>query len=148
MDQFHHLDDVDDLAQDVFLAALEGLPMFRRGEDFGVWLRGIARHKLQNYYRSRIRRSQALSRFREEVGRVLADHIERAAALDQADDIDRLLVCIARLPEKLRRVVRAGLAGSKPDELAGELSTTVAAVYNLHYRANQLLRDCLRKGLT
>jgi hypothetical protein len=27
------------------------------------------------------------------------------------------------------------------------LSTTVGVVYNLHYRANQLLRDCLRKGL-
>ena len=30
-------------------------------------------------------------------------------------------------------------------ELAEELSTTVGAVYNLHYRANQLLRECLQK---
>src|SRR6266702_495388 len=50
--QVHHLDDVDDIAQDVFLTAFRNLHSYRRGEDFGAWLRGIARHKLQNYFRS------------------------------------------------------------------------------------------------
>ena len=54
--------------------------------------------------------------------------------------------CIAQLPERLRRVVRAGLDGERPAELAEEMSTTVGAIYNLHYRANQLLRECLKKG--
>ena len=54
--QVHHLDDVDDLAQEVFLAALESLPKFRRGDDFGAWLRGIARNKLLSYFRSSARR--------------------------------------------------------------------------------------------
>ena len=61
--------------------------------------------------------------------------------------IERLLRCIAELPERLRRVVRAGLDGDKPAEVAQALSTTVGAVYNLHYRANQLLRACLEKGV-
>ena len=39
--QVHHLDDVDDLAQEVFLAALGSLATFRRGDDFGAWLRGM-----------------------------------------------------------------------------------------------------------
>jgi RNA polymerase sigma-70 factor (ECF subfamily) len=51
------------------------------------------------------------------------------------------------LPIRLRRVVRAGLDGTKPALLAQALSTTVGAIYNLHYRANQLLRDCVRKEL-
>jgi RNA polymerase sigma-70 factor (ECF subfamily) len=42
-------------------------------------------------------------------------------------------------------VVRAGLDGDKPAEVAKVLATTVAVVYNLHYRANQLLRECLQK---
>jgi RNA polymerase sigma-70 factor (ECF subfamily) len=42
-------------------------------------------------------------------------------------------------------VVRGGLEGNRPAEMAVELSTTVGAVYNLHYRANQLLRECLQK---
>src|SRR5262249_58042639 len=95
--QVHHLDDVDDLAQDVFLAALEGAPSFRRGDDFGAWLRGIARNKLLLHFRSQSRRHQALRRFRDEVAALIEDHLERAAASDRAETIERLLWCITRL---------------------------------------------------
>src|SRR5262249_31335534 len=145
--QVHHLDDVDDLAQDVFLAALGSLATFRRGDDFGAWLRGIARNKLLVYYRSRSRRSQALQRFRDEVTALIEDDLERAAAFDRAELIEQLLRCIAELPERLRRVVRAGLDGDRAAEVAKALSTTVGVVYNLHYRANQLLRECLQRGV-
>jgi RNA polymerase sigma-70 factor (ECF subfamily) len=145
--QLHHLDDVDDLAQEVFLAALASLSTFRRGDDFGAWLRGIARNKLLVYFRSQSRRRQAMQRFREEVTTLIEDDLERAAASDRAEMIERLLQCIARLPERLRRVVRAGLDGDRPAELAKALSTTIGVVYNLHYRANQLLRECLQKGV-
>jgi RNA polymerase sigma-70 factor (ECF subfamily) len=145
--QVHHLDDVDDLAQEVFLAALGSLPTFRRGDDFGAWLRGIARNKLLVYFRGQSRRSQALRRFRDEVAALIEDDLERAAAADRAETIERLLRCIAQLPERLRRIVRGGLDGEKPAELAKELSTTVGVIYNLHYRANHLLRECLQKGV-
>jgi RNA polymerase sigma-70 factor (ECF subfamily) len=143
--QVHHLDDVDDLAQEIFLTALRSLSSFRRGDDFGAWLRGIARNKLLNFYRSSARREHALQRFREEVSRLVEGDLERAAAADRAEVMARLLRCIAELPERLRRVVRAGLNGGRPAELAKEMCTTVGAIYNLHYRANQLLRDCLGK---
>jgi RNA polymerase sigma-70 factor (ECF subfamily) len=144
----HHLDDVDDLAQEVFLAALGSLCSFRREDDFGAWLRGIARNKLLNYFRSTSRRNSALQRFRLEVAQVVRDDLEWATASDRAETIERLLLCIARLPERFRRVVRAGLNGDKPAALAKELSTTVGVIYNLHYRANQLLRHCMQKGLS
>ncbi|HLJ93504.1 MAG TPA: sigma-70 family RNA polymerase sigma factor [Gemmataceae bacterium] len=143
--QVHHLEDVDDLAQEVFLTALRSLSGYRRDEDFGAWLRGIARNKLRNYFRSTSRRNQAMQRFREEVARTLEEDLEQAAASDRADLIERLLRCIAQLPERLRRVVRAGLDGNRPVELAQAMATTVGAIYNLHYRAHQLLRDCLEK---
>jgi RNA polymerase sigma-70 factor (ECF subfamily) len=145
--QVHHLDDVDDLAQEVFLAALASLATFRRGDDFGAWLRGIARNKLLVYFRSQSRRSQALQRFRDEVTALIADDLDRAAASDRAETIERLLRCIAELPERLRRIVRAGLDGFRPAEVAKALSTTVGVVYNLHHRANQLLRECLQRGV-
>ncbi len=144
--QVHHLDDVDDLAQEVFLAALGSLHTFRRGDDFGAWLRGIARNKLLVFFRARARRSQALQRFRDEVSALVEGDLERAAASDTADLIERLLQCISQLPEKLRRVVRGGLDGDRPAELAKSLSTTVGVIYNLHYRATQLLRECLQRG--
>jgi RNA polymerase sigma-70 factor (ECF subfamily) len=145
--QVYHLDDVDDLAQEVFLAALKSLTTFRRGDDFGAWLRGIARNKILLYYRSQSRRQQALQRFRDEVTALLNDDLERAAASDRAETIERLLRCIAALPERLRRVVRAGLGGTRPAEVAQALGTTVGVVYNLHHRANRLLRECLQRGV-
>ena len=144
--QVHHLDDVDDLAQEVFLAALKSLSSFRRGDDFEAWLRGIARNKVRLYFRSRSRHHQALRRFRDEVTRLLEDDLERAAS-DHAEMVERLLRCVSQLPERLRRVVRAGLDGDRPADLARALSTTVGVIYNLHYRANQLLRECLRKEM-
>src|SRR5262249_27584871 len=94
--QVHHLDDVDDLAQDVFLAALAGLPTFRRGDDFGAWLRGIARNKLLVYFRSQSRRNHALQRFRDEVAPLIEEDLEHAAASDRAETIERLLRCVAQ----------------------------------------------------
>jgi RNA polymerase sigma-70 factor (ECF subfamily) len=145
--QVHSLDDVDDLAQEVFLAAYRSLPTFRRGDDFGAWLRGVARNKLYNHWRAAARRDAAMAAFREEVARAAESDLERAAAADRAEAIEALLRCVSRLPEKLRRVVRAGLDGDKPAALAEALGTSVGAVYNLHYRANQLLRSCLQKEL-
>ena len=145
--QVHRPDDVDDLAQEVFLAALASLSTFRRGDNFGAWLRGIARNKVLLYHRTQSRRSQALQRFRDEVTALIEDDLDRAAASDRAEMIERLLRCIAELPERLRRVVRAGLDGDRPAEVAKSLSTTVGVIYNLHHRANQLLRACLQKGV-
>jgi RNA polymerase sigma-70 factor, ECF subfamily len=145
--QIHALDDIDDLAQDVFLVAYTNLFDFRRGDDFGAWLRGIARNKMYHHFRQRSRRNKTLDQFREEVARVVAARLERAVSADSSGAIEVLLQCIGLLPEKLRRVVRAGLDGGKPAELAGELTTTVAAIYRLHSRANQLLRECMRKEL-
>ena len=145
--QIHHPNDVDDMAQEVFLAAYRQLPTFRRGDDFGAWLRGIARNKLMDHFRSTSRRDRAIGRFREEVARTVQGDLDHATSTDTSESIEALLRCIARLPEKLRRVVRAGLDGNKPADLADEFVTSVGAVYNMHYRANQQLRDCVRKEL-
>lgn len=145
--QVHALDDIDDLAQEVFLTAYRQLADFRRGDDFGAWLRGIARHKVGHHFRSASRRNRALARFREEVARVVEDRLERAVAGDTAGSIEVLLLCIGRLPARMRQVVRGGLDGGKPADLAAELTTSVGAVYRLHARANRLLRECMHKEL-
>lgn len=145
--QVHHRDDADDLAQETFVSAFRMLATFRRGEDFGAWLRGIARNKLRTFWRSAARREDALGRFREEALRLLDADLERAAAEERPETIEALLRCIAKLPEKLRRVVRAGLDGGRAAALAEELSTSVGAVYTLHYRAGQMLRECARQEL-
>lgn len=143
--QIYDVTEADDLAQEVFLAAWRDLAGFRRDGDFGAWLRGIARHRLLTYFRSQQRRASATLRFQAEFARIAEQELEAATLDDESGRLERLLHCISRLPEKLRRVVHAGLEGARPAALAEELQTTVPAIYQLHYRANQLLRDCMTK---
>lgn len=137
--------DAEDLAQETFIAAYRALHSFRRGDDMGAWLRGIARNKVLMYFRSSQRRSSAMDRFRAEVAEIVSGELESASAGDRHEHIEALLRCITKLPEKLRRVVHAGLDGMKIPALAEALQTSTGAVYQLHYRANQLLRECVQK---
>ena len=143
--QLYNISEADDLAQEVFITAWRDLSSFRRDGDFGAWLRGIARNRLLTYFRSQQRRAGAAERFQAEVVRITEQELESAAHHDECGRLERLLHCISRLPEKLRRVVHAGLEGARPAALADDLQTTVPAIYQLHYRANQLLRDCMNK---
>lgn len=46
---------VEDVVQDVFLAALESLRQFRGTSTLRAWLLGIARHKVEDVYRRQLR---------------------------------------------------------------------------------------------
>jgi RNA polymerase sigma-70 factor, ECF subfamily len=50
-----HADLVDDVVQDVFLAALKGLAAFEGQSSLRTWLVAIARHKIEDIYRQRLR---------------------------------------------------------------------------------------------
>ena len=145
--QVHHLDVIDDLAQDVFFTAFRKLHEFQRGNEPSAWLRGIARNKISEHFRTVSRRAKAMDRFREEVAMTCGEALEESMGWESSETIEVLLGCITRLPDRMRRVVRAGLDGHRPAELAAELSTSVGAVYSLHYRANQLLRECVKRVL-
>jgi RNA polymerase sigma factor (sigma-70 family) len=54
-------DIVDDLVQEVFLAAWEGITQFQGTGPLQGWLLGIARHKVQDYYRGRLRAHEAMT---------------------------------------------------------------------------------------
>jgi DNA-directed RNA polymerase specialized sigma24 family protein len=52
---------VDDVVQDVFLAALGGLSTFRGTSPLRSWLLGIARHKVESFYRQQLREPEPLA---------------------------------------------------------------------------------------
>jgi RNA polymerase sigma-70 factor (ECF subfamily) len=51
---------VDDVVQEVFLAALGSLASYRGAAPLRSWLLGIARHKVEGYYRERLRSAEPL----------------------------------------------------------------------------------------
>lgn len=56
---FPRRDRLDDLFQETFLAAWKHLPNFRGDSALQTWLLGIARHKVEDYYRSCLRQAQS-----------------------------------------------------------------------------------------
>lgn len=48
---------VEDVVQDVFVAAWEGLANFRGDSSLQSWLLGIARHKVEDHYRKQLKES-------------------------------------------------------------------------------------------
>src|SRR6266480_3116251 len=53
-------DRAEDVVQDVFLAACANLGAYRGSASFESWLLGIARNKVRDYYRARLREPQTL----------------------------------------------------------------------------------------
>ncbi len=145
--QLHHGDVMDDLAQEVFMKAFRKLDQFDTDGNFRAWLRGIARNQLLMHFRTLGRRKANEAKFREEVCDIIRHDLDGTFQEQSTDAIETLLRCINELPDRMRRVVRAGLDGVKAQALAEELSTSVGAVYNVHYRANDLLRECVRKEI-
>jgi RNA polymerase sigma-70 factor, ECF subfamily len=143
--QLFHTDDVDDLAQETFIAAYRSLHNFRRGEDFGAWLRGIAHHRLLRYFDQTSRRTAVMESFRMEGARLIESELEEAAGRTRSENLQAMLNCVAKLPDRMRAVVRSWLDGAKSAALAEEMATTTGAIYQLQYRALALLRACISR---
>lgn len=137
-----HQDDADDLAQEVFLIAFEKLDACDP-ERFLPWLLGIARNQLRNHWRARTRREDALSRFREQVSGIIEADLEAVVGSCTPPQVERLLHCIALLPQRLRRIVRGGLDGVRSEALATELGIKLNALYQARFRAHAALRKCM-----
>lgn len=91
-------DVVDDMVQDVFVAALEGLSQFRGSSTLRSWLMGIARHKVEDFYRRQLRAAESLDD---------DDSAEPASEAPLADEIidreraqEKALAVLQRLPEQ------------------------------------------------
>ena len=84
---------VDDLVQDVFLAAWENLGSFRATSSLRGWMLGIARHKVEDYYRMLLRAAQPVD----------SDSGEEAAAAQ----IDMEAIAdVERSEERARKVLK------------------------------------------
>lgn len=132
---------VEDLVQDIFLAAWEGLPEYRGDATLSSWLHGIARHKVENYYRNCLRAPLPLDDADQEI-------VQGLAELDMVDLLDR-----SRLHEKTRRVLATlpethSLAllwryweKRSAQEMAARTGKTVKAIERLLARARQMFRE-------
>ena len=97
-------DRIDDLVQEVFLAAWENLSEYRGASSLESWLVGIARHKVEDYYRARLREPEPLEATEQK-----PSFLTRNPDFDDVIDSElvrkRTWQVLARLPEKYRVVL-------------------------------------------
>lgn len=130
---------VEDIVQDVFLAALASLGSFRGTSALGSWLLGIARHKVETYYRDGLRRVDSL-------GDDDAELPSETPLIDETIDRERME---ARAREVLRQLPEAySLAllwrywdGRSARQMAEATGRTEKAIERLLARARARFRE-------
>ena len=136
------VDLVDDVVQDVFLAALDGLATFQHHSSLRTWLIGIARHKVEDIYRRRLRESLPLDDLTGEEGEphedgaALDEHIDRARARERAHRV------LAQLPERYALILLWRYWEQRSArEVAAAIGTTEKSVERLLARARMKFKE-------
>jgi len=126
--------EVDDLVQDVFLAALQRLPALRDPAAFGGWLAAIARHRAVDYHRRAPTRADPRDL-------TSADHGAETVAL-------AVMAVIRTLPAAYRETLTLRLVeGMTGPEIASRTGLTPASGrVNLHRGMKQLRERLARRG--
>ena len=136
----------EELVQQVFVNAYFALPRFRRGSDFGPWIRTIARNAAREELRKQSRYDRRLKTYGRMLEARLADS-ERAAHREQTL-IESLRACLGRLPQREATAIRLRYSEGKTfEEIAGVLGGTGGSIRNLLCRARATLRQSLEKEM-
>lgn len=139
-------DQVDDLVHEVFLAAWENLPSYQGSGPLRAWVMGIARHKVEDYYRARLRAPESIE-----------DGDQEPVAPPSTSDFHQLLEqdelrkntwrVLASLPEQYRlALIWRYWEKSSAREMALKTGKTEKAIERLLARARAEFRERWNHG--
>ena len=151
---FPDADQIEEIAQEVFIRAYQQLSGYDTAQPFWPWLRGIARNVVREELRAKqkIARERhafaeaallrAADRFAEKVDDVFDPGAQEAPALAL------LRECLERLSSRGRRIVRSFYEeGLTSEEIASRLDVGSSGVRNALVRIRVKLRDCVKSKL-
>jgi RNA polymerase sigma-70 factor (ECF subfamily) len=119
---------VEDVTQEVFLAAMRSIRRYRERSSFRTWISAIARHKAIDYYRKRGRQLEAVSLDAGEGN----DPPSRDAWQERA----LVRVALQHLPAHYQEILFLRLAeGMRFKEIAEELDISLEATKSRYRRA-------------
>jgi len=130
--------EVDDLVQEVFLAALRQLHALRETSHFGAWLATITRNCANDYFRKSIPENQLTDPVQE-------THTESRATNNAAEQEAAMILEVVRsLPESYREPLILRLVeGMTGPEIAARTGLTHGSVRVNLWRGMQMLREKL-----
>ncbi len=133
---FPHTDVVEDCFQQVFLDAWESLPAYRAESGLKPWLLGIARHKVQDHYRAKLRFAQWDDR-----GPIAAEGEALETWVDRKEMHSKVWKILESLPETYRILLIWRYWEEKSaEEMAGQTGKTLKAVERGLARARDQFR--------
>jgi RNA polymerase sigma-70 factor (ECF subfamily) len=131
--------DVEDVTQEVFLAALCSLPTFRGEAQFTTWLRTLTSHKVAEYYRRRSRKKETM-----QVDLILAEDCSDESDRNSLEDRIALQIILNNLPDHYRNVILLRFAEGMPfNEIANQLKKDLEATKSLFRRAIAAMREMI-----
>ena len=98
------VDLVDDLVQEVFVAAWRGIRNYSGESPLQTWLLGIARNKVEDHYRKTL--SVVLADLESEGESLSAPDADLDAAIDASGDADRAALVLAEMPPEYSTALR------------------------------------------
>ncbi len=132
--------DVEDVVQEIFIAAIRSLKGFEQRSQFSTWLYTITNRQIADFYRKRQRTiNEDVSVSLEDVERTLpsSEHNQ-----DQLDDQMLIQRALDALPEHYREVILLRLIDQCPfAEIAVRRGQSVDAVKSLYRRAIQAIYE-------
>ena len=142
-------EEIEDMAQNIFLKAYVYLHSFRKGERFSSWLFGIAHNECIDFWRKNRKRSGTVSLEASEALRaVLRSDEDLGAEAERQWGAEALRRVLEELPFKYREIlVLRFLEDRSYEEIASILRKPVATVGTLIRRAKHLLKELVEKKI-
>ncbi len=137
---------VDDLVQEVFLAAWENLQQYRGTSPLQAWLMGIARHKVEDHYRARLRAPGAIDDLDRD-SEVLASFPDFESLLEQEQVRKNTWRVMSGLPEQYRlALIWRYWEKASARDMAAKTGKTEKAIERLLARARAEFRERWNHG--
>ena len=135
----------EDIFQDVSVKALAADVQFDREPQLVSWALITARHQALNWLRSRKERVVALD---ETVLELMETQWAREAMRPEGERVEALRQCLARLPERSRRMLQLRYFDEYScSAVSRALGMKLDAVYQRLSRLHHALRECIEKRL-
>jgi len=133
--------DVEDVTQEIFIAALNSLPSFRGDSKFSTWLRTLTNHKVAEFYRRRTRKQEPLLSPLSDASKHTTGSTSKA--MEERVYLQRAL---HDLPENYREIILLRFAEDMQfNEIAEMTNQNLEATKSLFRRAVAVLRTHLDK---
>jgi RNA polymerase sigma-70 factor (ECF subfamily) len=135
-------DRVDDVVQEVFLAALNGLAAFQGQSSLRTWLIGIARHKIDDVYRQQLRVPEVLEDLETIDEKSPSDTIPLEQQIDSTRVREKARHVLGRMPERYSLMLLWRYWEQRSTrEMAVAIGTTEKSVERTLARARALFKE-------